>query len=195
MTQQHVLQAQQVHALLERSGYTRLPRHFGIGDIALEVDDVWSGPSGTLDLALVSPRPHSRARSSELYWGVQRLVRALEAADSQRTITIILIESSEATSSEVRRAEVELQTLARVLIVDSDIPVERALAPLMALELPPVEERELDGVGMVEHTIRGKRRSSELTSLLAAAKDGQRAVEARYMAWIDQAFSPGSGAS
>lgn len=195
MTEYLVSRVQQVHALLEENGYTRLPQRLEVGGITLEVDDAWNGPPGTLDLAVVAARPRTRGKSSQLYWEVQRLVRALETADSQRTITVILIGVAETTSPDTRRSEAELQTLARVLIADSDLPVDRALAPLIQLELPSVEERELDGVGMVEDTIRGVRRAVELTSLLTAAKDGSRAVEARYMAWIDQAFSPTSGAN
>lgn len=195
MTENVISRVQQVHALLEENGYTRLPQRLGIGEITLEVDDAWSGPTGTLDLAVVAARPRTRGKSSQLYWDVQRLVRALESANSQRTITVILIDVAETIGPDMRRSEAELQTLARVLIADSDLPVDRALAPLIQLELPSVEERELDGVGMVEDTIRGVRRAVELTALLTAAKDGSRAVEAKYMAWIEQAFSPTSGAN
>ena len=195
MTESLVSRDQQVDALLEDNGYTRLPQRLDIGGVALEIDNAWNGPPGTLDLAIVTARPNTRSTSSQLYWGVQRLVRALEAADSQRTLTVILIGADETPGPETRRSETELQTLARVLIADPDAPVDRALAPLIQLELPSVEERELDGVGMVEDTIHGVRRAVELTALLTAAKDGSRAVEARYMAWIDQAFSSTSGAN
>lgn len=186
--------AQRVHELLGQNGYTRLPPSMTIGDITLEVHDAWDGPPGTLDLAMVASRPQSRVASSQLYWAVQRLVRALESAESQRTITVILIGEVETTSAEVRRSELELQTLGRVLVVEGNLPVDRALAPLIVLDLPPVGKRELDGVGMVEQSVLGRRRESDLTALLTAAKDGPRAVEAWYMAWVDQAFSPKAGA-
>ncbi len=195
MTEDNLPDLAKIQSVLRESGYSKLNGQLRIGDITVEDMDAWIGPTGMLDLAVIHVRARSRAESSKLYWEIQRLVRALDAVESQRTITVILRGNTETTSPEMRRSEAELQTLARVLTVDPELPVERSLAPLLRLELPPVEQRVLDGVGLVEEEIRAHRRARELLKLLEAAKEGDRSVEASYSAWIDEAFSSRSGAS
>lgn len=178
-----------VRSVFESNGYSRLIGSLTIGEISLEIDEVWMGPEGTLDLAVVYPRPSSRADESKIYWEVQRLVRALDAAGSQRTITTILVGPSEPFGPELRKWESELQSLARVLFVDGHLPVARSLAPLRRLVLPSIEERIFDGVELLHEAISGVHQAPELRTLLAAAKDGPQSVEARYFSWIEQAFA------
>lgn len=193
MSSQRPSISSQVRTVLETNGYARLIGTLNIGAINLEIHEAWTGPAGTLDLAVVYPRPNSLADESKIYWEVQRLVRALDAAGSQRTITTILVGPSDPSRHELRKWESELQSLARVLLVDGHLPAERLLAPLRRLVLPSPEERIYDGVGLLDEAITRGRRALELRALLAAAKDGPRSVEARYFSWIEQAFSSKEG--
>lgn len=178
----------QVRTVLETNGYARLTGMLTVGAINLEIEQAWTGPAGTLDLALVYPRPNSLADESKIYWEVQRIVRALDAAGSQRTITTILVGAPDPSGPELRKWESELQSLARVLFVDGHLPAERLLAPLRRLVLPSTEEHISDGVAVLDEVITRGHRAQELRALLTAAKDGPRSVEARYFSWIEQAF-------
>lgn len=183
----------QIRSILEANGYARLIGALTIGAIHLEIDEAWIGREGTLDLAIMYPRPTSLADESKIYWEVQRIVRALDAAGSQRTITTILVGPSDPSGFELRKWESELQSLARILYVDGHLPTERLLAPLRRLVLPATEERSSNGAGLLEEVPTRGRRASELRALVAAAEDGPRSVEACYFSWIEQAFASKEG--
>lgn len=170
-------------ALLVANGYTLMPDKIVIGDVDLEIEGLWQGPSETLDLTVVTDRPSSREDESRLYWLVQRLTRALDAIESRRTVTLVLIGRPVPS-----RIESGLLELARVLVVDGSLATHRMMGPLLRLQLPPGSEGHQNGIQAVAEIIAGKPDSRPLSALLQTAPRGARAVTERYRAWVNEAF-------
>jgi hypothetical protein len=172
----------QVLEALTEAGYRRLQSPLRIGDIALDLDTVWSGPDDRLDLVAVFDQPGTRHETLRLYWQIQRVARALDAIASRRSISAILLGGTAD-----RNLVADLQTLARVLPVDGSLSVRRQIAPLLDLNLPEATQSTLDGVAHVRATVNG-RYEIELLDILAAAPMGAEVVERRFAAWVDEAF-------
>lgn len=174
----------EVASLLQGNGYTEVVTPISVGDITLEVDGLWEGPPESLDLSLIADRPDTRESTLRLFWLVQRLVRALDAASSRRTVTVVLV-GERASHTGVG----ELMELARILIVDGSLPTPRMLGPLLRLHLPATAMAQLDGSAQVAAAIGRKRHSAELLRLVHAANAGASVVADRYKAWIDESFA------
>ena len=158
--------------------------HVTIGDVQLEVPNLWESPPESMDLSLITDRPDSRESALRLYWLVQRLARALDSAVSRRTVTVILIGEPAANTSLS-----ELLELARVLVVDGSLATERMIGPLLRLRLPATATSQLDGIAEVADAI-GKRQSArDLLRLIHAASAGASVVSDRYRAWLDESFA------
>ena len=65
--------------------------HVAIGEVQLDIPNLWESPPENMDLSLIVDRPDSRESALRLYWLVQRLARALDSVSSRRTVTVILI--------------------------------------------------------------------------------------------------------
>lgn len=174
----------EVVALLANNGYAEVTSQVTIGDVQLDVPNLWEGPSENMDLSLIIDRPDSRESALRLYWLVQRLARALDSAGSRRTVTVILIgEPSPNTGLG------ELLELARVLVVDGSLATERMIGPLLRLRLPATATSQLDGIEEVTNAIAKKRSARDLLRLIQAARAGAGAVSDRYSAWLDESFA------
>lgn len=172
--------------LLENHGYIHLPQEVTIGDVQLLIPYLLEGPSESLDLSLVSDRPDSRESALRLYWLVQRLVRALDAAGSRRTVTVVLIGQSSG-----QAGLNDLQELSRVLVVDGSLPTDRMIGPLLKLRLPVTAIEQSDGIAEVSESISHKHFAHDLSRLVQAATSSANAVSDRYRGWIDEAFVKG----
>ncbi|WP_164990397.1 hypothetical protein [Agromyces albus] len=170
--------------MLTENGYIEVSSPITIGDIQLEVPGLWEGPPDSLDLSVIADRPASREAALRLFWLVQRLVRALDAAGSRRTMTVILVGFQSSP-----QGMGELLELARVLVVDGSLPTERMLGPLLRLRLPSTATAQLDGIAEVAEAISKKRAARELHRLVQAASAGATVVSDRYKAWIDESFA------
>lgn len=170
-------------ALLD-NGYSVLQQPLQLGDISLFMDLVCVGPLDRLDLVVIVNRPDTREEGLRLYWQVQRLARALDSVGSRRTITVVVIGGFDDP-----RLFTDLQTVARVLVVDDSLPVRRLLAPLLALEPPEPTQATLDAVAQVRTAVKGSYEAA-LLGLVQAASGGQEAVNAKYDTWIEDAFPP-----
>lgn len=173
----------EVSDALVSTGYARLKSPLQIGDITLDLESVYIGPDDRLDLVAIVDQPESREDGLRVHWQIQRLARALDAAGSRRSISIILLGAPSS-----HQLVADLQTLARVLPVDGSLPVRRLVAPLLNLSLPDATQSPLDGGAQVRETIRGHY-ATALLEISAAAQLGKDAVEAQYAAWIDQSFA------
>ena len=173
----------QVLQLLAENGYSELASRVDIGDVSLEIPNLWESPPENLDLSLISDRPSSRESELRLYWLVQRLVRALDAAGSRRTVTVILVGEPSPYSGLG-----ELIELARVLVVDGSLATERMIGPLLKLRLPATASTQLDGLAEVTAAIAQEISASDLHRLIDAASFGATSVSDRYRAWLDESF-------
>lgn len=177
----------EVEALLTANGYAKLASPVSVGGISLEIEDVWEGPPESLDLSLIADRPDTREAALRLFWLVQRLTRALDAAQSRRTVTVVLVG--------VRAAHNglgELFELARVLVVDGSLSTARMIGPLLRLDLPSTATEPLDGIGQVAAAVGRGRNAAELLRLVQAASAGATVVSDRYETWIEESFARGS---
>lgn len=173
----------EVLRLLVDNGYIEMRSEVKIGGIQLDVANLWESPAENMDLSLVVDRPNSRESNLRLYWLVQRLTRALDSANSRRTVTVILIsEPSPYTGLS------ELLEFARVLVVDGSLPTERMIGPLLRLRLPATATSQLDGIAEVAAAIGNNESARELLRLIHAAGSGASMVSDRYRAWIDESF-------
>lgn len=177
----------EVEALLTANGYVKVASPVSIGGISLELPDVWEGPPESLDLSLITERPETREAVLKLFWSLQRLTRALDAAHSRRTVTVVVVG---------RRAAQdglgELLELARVLVVDGSLSTSRMIGPLLRLTLPSTAAEPLDGLGEVAAAVGSGPKSAELLRLVRAASAGATFVNDRYESWIEESFTRGS---
>lgn len=174
----------EVVRLLVDNGYVEMSPQVTIGDIQLEIPNLWESPPENMDLSLIIDRPDSRESALQLYWLVQRLARALDSAISRRTVTVILIgEPSPNTGLS------ELLELARVLVVDGSLATERMIGPLLRLRLPATATSQLDGIAEVAAAIGKKQSARDLLRLIHAASAGASVVSDRYRAWLDESFA------
>lgn len=171
-----------LRSLIE-TGYLELSTPLQLGEISLDLESVYTGPADRLDLAVIVYRPETREQGSRLYWQIQRLARALDAAGSRRTITVVAIGGIDDS-----RLLADLQTAARVLIVDDSLPVRRLLAPLLDLELPEAAQGALNGMAQVRAAVKGQH-SAALLDIVEAAPHGVESVTATYSSWVDEAFA------
>lgn len=169
--------------LLVRHDYQTLAPSVTIGAIPIEFRWLLKGPPNSLNLIAVEDCPTNREGELRLHWKVQRLARALDAASSRRSISLVLVgDSLDA------RLLGDLQSVARVLIVSDALPVDRLLSPLLPLRVPTASETTLDGPAHLRSAVKG-RYSNALRELAAAGRQGPKSVESRYAAWIDDSFT------
>jgi len=176
----------EVVRLLADNGYLEVSPQVTIGDVQLDVPNLWESPPENMDLTLIIDRPDSRESVLRLYWLVQRLARALDSASSRRTVTVILIgEPSPNTGLS------ELLELARVLVVDGSLETERMIGPLLRLQLPPTAtaNSQLDGIAEVAHAVARNGSARDLLRLINAASAGANMVSDRYSAWLSESFA------
>ncbi|WP_146087863.1 hypothetical protein [Rathayibacter sp. AY1D2] len=174
----------EVITLLVDNGYVEVPSQVKIGDVELDVPDLWESPRENMDLTLIVDRPETRESTSRLYWLVQRLARALDSASSRRTVTVILIGEP---SSNINLSE--LFELARVLPVNGMLATERMIGPLLRLQLPATATSQLDGIAEVTAAIKEKPDADDLLRLIYAASAGASVVSDRYRVWLDESFA------
>jgi len=173
---------EEVLDVLVDNGYTILPSPLQLGEISLDIDLVCSGPTDRLDLVGIADRPETREEGLRLYWQIQRLARALDAAGSRRTITVVVVGGVDDP-----RLSADLQTVARILAVDDSLPIRRLIAPLLTLKLPAATQTTLDGIAQVRAAVKG-RHSAALLELVQSAADGPDGVTAKYLSWVDESF-------
>lgn len=174
----------EVISLLAANGYVEISPQVTIGDVQLEVPNLWESPPENMDLSLIIDQPDSRESALQLYWLVQRLARALDSAISRRTVTVILIGEPSPTTGLS-----ELLELARVLVVDGSLATERMIGPLLKLQLPATATSQLDGIAEVADAIGKKQSARDLLRLIHAASAGASVVSDRYRAWLDESFA------
>ena len=174
----------EVATLLVNNGYVEVAPRVNIGDVELDVPNLWESPVENLDLTLIVDGPGSRESALQLYWLLQRLARALDAASSRRTLTVIMIGEPSA-STDLG----ELLELARVLRVDGSIPTDRMIGPLLRLQLPATATSQLDGIEEVAKAITKESAARDLIGLIQAASAGANSVSDRYRGWLDESFS------
>ncbi len=177
----------EIHRALITTGYSELPKPLQLGEISLDLESVYSGPIDRLDLAVIVDSPNTREEGFRLYWQIQRLARALDAAGSRRTITVVAIGGIDD-----NRVLADLQAVARVLTVDESLPVRRLIAPLLNLVLPRATQEALDGMTQARAFVKG-RHNTALLEILDSASDGVDSVTMTYAAWVDKAFSTRRG--
>jgi hypothetical protein len=172
--------------LLASDGYVRVPSPFAISQIAFDIEGVYTGPEGTLSLAVVQDGPSSREDAGTIYWRVQRLVRALDAEDSRLSVTVVLI-----AGRPDDRLVADLQTIARVLLIDGTMGTRRMLAPLMSLKSTSTLTTFSNGLDSLAEFIAARPRAAGLETLIVAASGGVQSVEAAYLHWLDQGLERG----
>ena len=168
--------------LLQQEGYEPIDAPFKVGRVDFQMDGLFAGPAGTLSLALVLDGPTSREEAGKLYWLTQRLVRALDAEGSRRSVTVVLVGGNPDD-----RSVVEMQAIARVLLLDGSLPTNRMLAPLMRLRTRQTAPTLSNGLDLLARYLDGRPQAAGLTSLLEAAPQGKDAVENSLQHWIDLA--------
>jgi hypothetical protein len=171
-------------AVLKDAGYTELETPFQVGNLELDIASVFEGPQGTLSLAVVGERPENREAASKTYWTLQRLVRALDASGSRRSVTAVLVGSRAGETTLTS----ELQSVARDLTVDGTLPVTRSLAPLLRIMPPSSISVSSSGTSRLQKATAG-RDESKLRAIINSASRGARAVEEVVVGWLDEALS------
>lgn len=167
---------------LAHAGYTLVPSPFHIGDIRLDFDAVFEAPGNQLDLAIVLAPVKNTEDEYRMYWRVQRLARALDAVGSRRTITALAI-----SGIENHMLASDLQTVARVLVVDRSLPLRRLIAPMLRLHVPELGSGSFDGMKLARSSIKGQY-ADDLRKLLNSAQTGSEAVATQYQDWVDLSF-------
>lgn len=170
---------------LSHAGYKLVPSPFHIGDIRLDFDAVFEAPGNQLDLAIVLAPVKNTEDEYRMYWQVQRLARALDAVGSRRTITALAINGIKN-----HMLASDLQTVARVLVVDRSLPLRRLIAPMLRLHVPELGSSTFDGMKLARNSIKGQY-ADDLRKLINSAQTGSEAVTTQYQDWVDLSFEKG----
>lgn len=176
---------QAVEALLIGAGYERLGERFFVGTVEFDSVAALIGGPGSLELVLLIPlEDPTLASTSEARWLAERVARALDAANSRRPLTAVLITEGEVPS----RLVDDLLRVARVIFVNGRAEAESQLAPLLPwLALASSSESAEATEGLTDF-VRGNVDASQFRSLIRdAAVDAQK-VEDRFGAWLEQSF-------
>lgn len=167
---------------LAHAEYKPVPSPFHIGDIAFDFDFVFEAPRNQLDLAVVLTPVKSTEDGYRKYWQVQRLARALDAVGSKRTITVLALEGIKNET-----LATDLQSVARVLVVDRSLPLQRLIAPLLQLHVPKLGSGNFDGMELARKSI-DSQYAGALRKIMDSAQTGSQAVAAQYEDWVDKSF-------
>lgn len=173
---------------LASAGYKAIPSPLRIGEISIDLESVFEGPSDRLDLAVVLSAPNTTEDGYRKYWQVQRIARALDAVDSKRTITVLAIGGIDST-----KLAAELQTIARVLHVDRSLPLRRLIAPMLRLDVPKLRSGAFDGMERVRNSAEDQQYSNDLRAIMGSARKGADAVASQYANWVDNSFTKARG--
>lgn len=167
---------------LADAGYKLIPSPFDIGDITLDFDLVFEGRGNQLDLAVVLTPVTSTEDEYRKYWQVQRLARALDAVDSRRTITALVIDG-------IKNDMLanDLHSVARVLVIDRSLPLRRLIAPMLRLHVPELGSGDFDGMELARNSIEGQY-AVDLRKIMDSAHTGSEAVATQYEDWVDRSF-------
>lgn len=167
---------------LAHAEYKLIPSPFHIGDIAFDFDFVFEAPGNQLDLAVVLTPVKGTEDGHRKYWQVQRLARALDAVGSKRTITVLALEGIKNET-----LATDLQSVARVLVVDRSLPLQRLIAPLLQLQVPKLGSGNFDGMELARKSI-DSQYAGALRKIMDSAQTGSQAVAAQYEDWVDKSF-------
>lgn len=190
MTEQQTAPLEIVMAALERGGYERLPKPLTVAGIEFDFEAAARGTQRSHDLVLVTTGGLPALRLQRLVAG---LARSLDLAQSRRPVTLVIIGGLPATVSS------ELERHARVLHVESSDPsqaeVERAIAVLLPLDLPPaVIMHGSDPLNEVLATLGPGQDTPEHIALVRAAINGAEGVQEALRVYVNDgvaATSPG----
>jgi len=174
---------ERANQVLAENGFVQLPSQFQVGGIQFDVPDVFLGPPGTLSLTILLDRPSGREESGRVYWLAQRLARALDAQDSRRSMNVVIVGGPPED-----KLLADMQTIARVLVLDRTLEVKRLLGPLLPFGPLATMGVSMSGLEGLDNFVRGSKESSGLQSLVRAASEGEKAVEMAYLRWIDSSI-------
>nr|KOY49112.1 hypothetical protein ISGA_12370 [Gordonia sp. NB41Y] len=168
-------------AVLERGGYHRLQKPLTVAGMEFDFEAAARGTQRSHDLVVVTTGRLPGVRLQRLLAG---LARSLDLAHSRRPVTVVVVGDLSASGRS------ELERHARVLHVGSTDPsemeVERAIAVLLPLELPPVVTLEgNDPLEEVLTTLGPGQDTDEQVTLVRAAIGGADDVRAALRDYVN----------
>jgi len=165
---------EQVVSILMNSGYRRLNAPFRLAGLHFEVAAVLIGTDRSSDLVIVEDTVASTSR--EIQIRIETIARAMDALDSRRPITVILI-GPRPSSTEL----VAMSRVSRVLpvgptsISDQTEVLQNWLAVLLPLQLPPTGSGLADPLSELSNQINSG--DAVISALLDSALHGTFAVQ------------------
>lgn len=173
----------QIVSLLANAGYKRVSAPFMLAGLQFDVSAVLVGADRSSDLVIVEDTVASTSR--EIRIRIETIARAMDALDSKRPITAILIGP--------RPSAVELDAMSRVARIlpvgSSSLPdqgdaLRNWLAVLLPLQLPPTGNRLADPLTELSDQLDSN--DAVISELLASAPLGPSAVRTVFHQIIEQ---------
>jgi hypothetical protein len=173
-----------VLAVLESSGFERLPSPLVVAGSAFEFDAAARGTVYSHDLVVVALTSNEPSRLVRLLSG---LSLTLDQVASRRPVTLVLLGDPLDASTHS-----QLERQARVLAIGSEEPSEKEIrevvAILLPLDLPTSSSQGRDALAELEAVV-GKGWSDEHRALVAAAAAGPDAVRDALREYLEDGAS------
>ena len=173
--------------LLEQHGYRALSADLSVGTLSFKFAATLVGSRNSHDLVVVADTI-ADSSESHIRRQVQALGRALDMAESRRSLTLIIVgpNLSDPTLRELSRA-------CRILSVGTPTgehagdAVRDTLAVLLPLDIPEEASGTVDPLVRLQGELSGLP-PEEVTRFLGASRVGSRAVEQELENWIGSAL-------
>lgn len=174
-----------VEDILQGAGFDKLPPSFTIGSVSFDSMNAFLGAPDSLELVVVVELTALAAPArAEVRWLVERVARALDAAESRRPLTAVLLSEVSVPSELID----SLLRVARVVTVNGDLETASQLAPLLPLPSILSGAEDTDAIERLAPFVRGNRDAPQLRRLIEDSRRGGAAVEARLSSWLSAAF-------
>lgn len=176
---------ERVVAVLEEEGFSVVPTPFLIGGARFDDLTVLIGGEGSLELVVtIILEPHVGSSVTSTRWLIERLARALDAVESLRPLSAVLI-----SESSIPRELVEsVLRFARVVSVVGGEDLSAQLGPLLPLEIAAPTSGEIDALEVLTRSIADQDVTDEWYLFIREARSGATRVKERFARWLDDSF-------
>jgi hypothetical protein len=173
----------QIVSVLQNAGYKRVSTPFTLAGLQFDVAAVLVGADRSSDLVIVEDTVASTSR--EIQIRIETIARAMDALDSKRPITAILIGP--------RPSAVELVAMSRVARIlpvgpsslpDQSDSLRNWLAVLLPLQLPPTGNQLADPLSELSNQLDSD--DTVISELLKSAPLGSSAVQRAFHQIIER---------
>lgn len=174
----------EIHRILTEGGFSEVPSPLTVSGVPFDVLRAYAAEPGFLDLVvIIDATDGTKHQLQRGYWLMERIARALDQAESRRSLTAIVLHDAGA----ARVPTEDFLRLGRVLLVTDAAKARHELAPILPIRLEAGGDAEGDPL---EDLLLAAAKEEDETriALIRSARLSADEVQATLVAWIDSAF-------